>query len=136
MLYLQKDLPHQASQGAVPVVSWQEAFETKPRSLPFFDTFQLLDKTPKDSCRSSLRSFAGSLAVRSYKHSLTRRTRIPAATKPVRSSACFTVESLLRSTAVKLPVPGNKSDTGEDRQHPPSAGPDVHPGTALAVGCP
>ena len=35
----------------------------------------------------------------------------------VRSITSFTVESLLRSAAVKLPAPGNKSDTGEGRCH-------------------
>ena len=79
------------------------------------------------------------MVLRFYEHSLARRTRAacafhavcfgnytffqrqgrlpPAATKPVRSSSSFTVESLLRSAAVKPLAPGNKPDTGEDGCH-------------------
>ena len=50
---LQKDQPHEASQGADRIVCWassevglKDAFETRPRFLPS-STFQLLGKTPK-----------------------------------------------------------------------------------------
>ena len=44
-----------------------------------------------------------------------RQSRLPpTATKTVRSNSSAIVENLLRSTASKLPAPGNKSNTGED----------------------
>ena len=97
----------------------------RPRSLPFFDF-----STSGQGTQGQLKVFSAQF---------TRRTRIacafhavcfgnyaffqrlgrlpPAATKSVRSSSSFTVESLLRSVAVKLPAPGNKPNTGEDGCH-------------------
>ena len=150
-LFLQKDLPYQASQGSVPVVSWpfselgylEGSFRDEAsftRSLPFVDFstsgqdtqgqlkvfyaqfcwhfgFALLralsyKKDPGRLCFScSLLSFGNYTFFQ-------RQGRLPpAATKPVRSSSSFTVESLLRSAAVKLPAPGNKPGTGEDGRH-------------------
>ena len=59
LLYLQKDLLHQASQGAVPVASWpfselgyfEGSFRLSRRGLVpcLSSTCQLLDRTPRDS---------------------------------------------------------------------------------------
>ena len=106
--------------------------------MPFFDVSTSGQDT-LGQLKVFLRSFTGTLVLRVYERSLTRRTRIacafhavcfgnytffqwqgrlpPAATKPVRSSTSFTVESLLRSAAVKLLARGNKSDTGTDGCH-------------------
>ena len=48
-------------------------------------------------------------------HLFPKQSRLPPiATKTVRSNSSAIVENLLRSTASKLPAPGNKSNTGED----------------------
>ena len=118
----------------------KEAFETRPRSLPISSTLQLLDK----DTQGQLKVFSAQLCWHfafallrglSYKKDpgppvlfmqscfgkytlFHRQGRLPpAATKPVRSSSSFTVESLLRSAAVKLRAPGNKPGTGEDGCH-------------------
>ena len=142
-LLLQKDLLHQASQEAVPVVSWpfselgylEGSFRDEASFLAFLRCFNFWTRHPAtaEGLSAQFCWHFGFALLRAQKdpdrlcfsrsllrklHLLPRQGRLPpAATKPVRSISSFTVESLLRSAAVKLPVPGNKSDTGEDGYH-------------------
>ena len=141
-LLLQKDLPHPASQGAVPVVSWpfselgylEGSFRDKVSFLAFRRLVNFWTRHP-----GTAEGVFCVVLLALWFCALTRRTRVacafhavcfgkhaffqrlgrlpPAATKPVRSSSSFTVESFLRSAAVKLPAPGNKPDTGKDGCH-------------------
>ena len=146
LCFLQKDLPHQASQGSVPVVSWpfselgylEGGFRDEASFLAFRRLFNFWTRHPGTAegvfcavslalwfCASTstlLQEGPGSPVLFMQSASETAPysncSRLPpAATKPVRSSSSFAVESLLRRAAVKLPAPGNKPDTGEDGCH-------------------
>ena len=96
---LQEDLQHEANQGAVPVVSWPSS--------------ELGCLT--GSCRDEASFLACLRLFHFWTPFFQRQSRLPpTATKTVRSNFSAIVENLLRSTASKLPAPGNKSNTGED----------------------
>ena len=141
-LLLQKDLLHQANQGAIPVVRWpylERNFRDEVSFLAFPRLFNFWTGHPGTAeglCYAILRAlwfYASTSTLLQQRHGSTvhivcfgnytffqrRVGRLPAAaTKPVqRSSSSLIVESLLRSRAVKLPAPGNKADTGKDGYH-------------------
>ena len=140
---LQEDLQHEANQGAVPVVSWPSSelgcltgsCREEASFLACLRLFHFWTRYP-----GTAEAFFGAvllalwfalLRALSYKkdpgrlcmlssllwtlHLFQRQSRLPpTATKTVRSNSSAIVENLLRSTASKLPAPGNKSNTGED----------------------
>ena len=128
---------HQASQGAVPVVSWpfselgylEGSFRDEASFLAFLRRFNFWTMGQLKVCSAQFCWHFGFARLRvllcafhavcfgNYTFFQWQGRLPPAATKPGRSIASFTVESLLRSAAVKLPAPGNKSDTGEDGCH-------------------
>ena len=171
-LLLQQDLPHQASQGAGPVVSWpfselgylEGSFRDEASFLAFRRLCNFWTRHPGTAegvccavllalwfCASTstlLQEGPGSPAL--FMQSASETTPLPKGRVDchrLRQNQCDRVPpSLLKAFCAALLLSCQRLGTSQTRermgatlrlatcQHPPNAGPDVHPGTLLLWG--